>query len=156
MDAHPPFKVFAQREDARVELATWRRQAAQFFATELGLAQDPPEGPPFPRSAEVEVMIATRDGATGRRRCVGRPREEEDLREADAAEARAGTSGLALLAKRCPMVWLVYPEAGDDRVALRIAAILASTLLGPIVAPGGEAIFGVKTARLMLERPLAS
>ena len=49
------------------------------------------------------------------------------------------------------MVWLVTRDKEDDRVSLTIAAILASTLLGPILAPEGDAIFGVRTARMKLE-----
>jgi hypothetical protein len=48
-------------------------------------------------------------------------------------------------------VWLVVREADDDRAALTIAAVLASMLLGPILAPDGREIFGVRTARLKLE-----
>jgi hypothetical protein len=148
--------VFAQRADARIELATWRNQASQFFATELGLAEDVHTEAPFPPTAETRVMIATRDGTTGTRRCEARPRVATDLELARAAEAQTRTAGLALLAERCPTVWLVHTETSDDRIALRIAAILASTLLGPIVAPDGTAIFGVKTARQRLERPPGS
>jgi hypothetical protein len=44
-------------------------------------------------------------------------------------------------------VWLVECEGPDDRAALRLAAILAGVLLGPILAPRGAALFGPKTAR---------
>jgi hypothetical protein len=48
-------------------------------------------------------------------------------------------------------VWLVVRESPDDRVALTLAAILASALLGPVLAPEGDELFGVRTARLKLE-----
>jgi hypothetical protein len=58
---------------------------------------------------------------------------------------------MSLLAQRCEVVWLVTFESDDDRVALTIAAILASTLLGPILSPAGDEVFGVRTARMKLE-----
>lgn len=68
---------------------------------------------------------------------------------------------MSLLAERCKMLWLVMiegdagasaPDPDADRVALTIAAILASSLLGPILSPNGDELFGVRTARLKLER----
>jgi hypothetical protein len=38
-------------------------------------------------------------------------------------------------------------------LALRLAAILASVVLGPILDPETSEIFGVKTARLKIEGP---
>jgi hypothetical protein len=52
-------------------------------------------------------------------------------------------------------VWLVTRETVDDRIALRLAMILASVHLGPIVDPLGPDIFGVKTARGKLDSPRA-
>jgi hypothetical protein len=40
-------------------------------------------------------------------------------------------------------------------VALTLAAIFASVLLGPIVPPKGDRVFGVRTARLELEKKSA-
>ncbi|HZU83705.1 MAG TPA: hypothetical protein VE987_12345, partial [Polyangiaceae bacterium] len=60
---------------------------------------------------------------------------------------------LARLARRCQTLWLIAREASPDPLALRLAAILASVLLGPIVDAAYEEIFGVKTARSKLERP---
>jgi hypothetical protein len=54
------------------------------------------------------------------------------------------------LAKRCPRVLLIESEGTDDRVALLLAALIASVELGPIVTPKAE-IFGVRTARMKLE-----
>jgi hypothetical protein len=48
-------------------------------------------------------------------------------------------------------VWLVARESEDDRVALTIAAILASSLLGPILTPAGDELIGVRSARMKLE-----
>jgi hypothetical protein len=143
--------VFAQREDARVELVTWKRHAADFFDVELALnvTKEYPEG--FPRIDAVGVVIAPRSGPPeAQRLCYGRPRRDEDLRAAEDADSLAGNTGLGLLAKRCQAVWLVVMEETADRTALLLAAILASVVLGPILSPEG-ALFGVKTARGKLE-----
>ena len=62
-----------------------------------------------------------------------------------------GTFGLALLARRCKTIWLLVPEVEEDRAALTLAAIFASHMLGPIMSPGGQELYGVRGARLKLE-----
>jgi hypothetical protein len=162
------FTVFAQRDDAFLDASALTQQARRFFATDLGLTVDkryelvvdttstrPPsrvgQDVPLPRVDAARVVIAANE-EHGTRLAYGRPRDDDDLRIADEAEARVGYAGLALLAKRCHAVWLVQVDArGEgDRVALRIAAIFASVLLGPILAPRGASLFGVKTARSRL------
>jgi hypothetical protein len=153
------FTVFAQRSDARVEAAAWERHAAQFFGVELRL--------PFPKryvfdpprrdAALVSVTPANRPAST--RLCYGRPREKDDLFAADEADLRQGSAGLGRLAQRCAFVWLVEVEVdvegegerNDDEPALRLAAILASVVLGPILTPDGETLLGVRSARAKLE-----
>jgi hypothetical protein len=79
-----------------------------------------------------------------------RPRAESDL--ADAGKATAG-GGLPELAARCPMVALVLLEPdATDRGALRVAALLSSALLGPILSPDKTSLFGARSARDMLAR----
>src|SRR5262249_2935882 len=137
--------VFAQGQP-RVDVDTWDAHARRFFATRLGVAEQP-------LSTEAVCFVLTLDGGeSGTRWAFARPRDAEHLRMADAAEARAGGGGLAQLARRCPTVWIVARESDDDRLALRLSAILASILLGPIVDARGPEIFGVKTARAKLER----
>jgi hypothetical protein len=145
------FTVFAQRRDARVEAEVWRRHAAQFFDAELRVTVPKQYvfDPPASDAAEVGLTTATRAEAT--RLCFGRPREKDDLEAADVADVRQGSAGLGLLAKRCPTVWLVATLGEGDEAALRLAAILASVVLGPILTPDGMELFGVRTARAKLE-----
>ncbi len=144
----PALLVFAQQAGGRVDPAAWTAHAERFFATRVGLA-----GPPVVGGEAVELrFVIAPDGATpGVRAVVATPREDADLALADRAEARASGSGLALLARRCPWVWRVSREGEGDALALRLAAIAASLLLGPVVDPRGPEIFGVKTARAKLE-----
>ncbi|MBX3222376.1 MAG: hypothetical protein KF795_17785 [Labilithrix sp.] len=146
------FTVFAQRSDAALDIAALKTHASRFFDTKLGLtvAKSYVDAPPA--SDAARIVLASDDGAaSGTRLCFGRPTDAADRAAAEAAERAQSTHGMALLAHRCPMVWLVVRESDDDRVALTLAAILASALLGPILAPAGDELFGVRTARMKLE-----
>jgi hypothetical protein len=166
--APPPrveaYLVFAQRSDARLETDAWTRNAAQFFDARVGLTADKrydPSRPAPSRDAARVVVVPASGEPGGTRLCFARPRSEDDLAAAEVAEASAGpaaVAGMVTLARRCGVVWLVVAE-GDvpdlDRVALRIAGVVASVVLGPILAPSGGALFGVKTARARLASPRA-
>jgi len=156
------YAVFSQRPDARADIDAWNAHAERFFATRLGLAEERsyasyPGGTPPSRVDRVRFVVSpvvsslsSRPGdAPGIRAASARPRDADDLALADRADV-AGT-GLALLARRCPMVWLVEREGPDDRLALRLATVLASILLGPILDPARPELFGAKTGRLKLE-----
>lgn len=149
------FTVFAQREDAALDVAALRTHAERFFDAKLGLTVEKRYGEPPPPSVDAaRIVVATADPTTsGTRLCYARPTDPDDLAAAEAAEAAQATYGMAALARRCRTVWLVerVPEHdGDDRVALLVAAVLASALLGPILAPRGDELFGVRTARTKL------
>lgn len=147
------FLVFSQRPDACLDTRQLEHHAARFFATKIGLTVDKRYGDLRPAVDAARVVVASEDGlAAGTRLCFGRPADAGDVALADDAERRAGTTGMALLAQRCKTVWLIETEGGDDdRVALTLAAVFASVMLGPIVPPRGDAIFGVRTARTRLE-----
>jgi len=152
------FAVFSQRAGATLDAAALEQNAARFFTTRLGLSVDKDYGPSAPAVDAAHVVVAGASATTsGTRLCYGRAVEPADVDAAGAAERRQGTYGLALLAQRCPTLWLVVPTGDDDRTALTIAAIFASVMLGPILSPDGPTgaprIFGVRTARLELEAP---
>jgi hypothetical protein len=150
-----PLLVFGQRVDARVDIDAWNAHAARFFETRIGLATAGAPGTvagvEAPATADTSFVVAPEGEAPGVRSARARPTAPADLALADAAEARAGGGGLALLARRCGIVWLVTREGPRDALALRLAAILASVLLGPILDADAGEIFGVKTARAKLE-----
>jgi hypothetical protein len=151
-DRSAAFTVFAQRGDAMLDLAAIKTQSTRFFEARLGLTVEKRYAHPPPETDAARVVLASNDGLTsGTRLCFARPATTDDHAAAEAAERRQGTTGMSLLAQRCPVVWLVTREADDDRVALTIAAIFASTLLGPILSPAGDELFGVRTARMKLE-----
>ncbi len=144
--------VFAQRSDARLDVSAISGQARRFFATELGLMAEKNYGDVPPVSDDADVVVSGPDANAGVRRCSARPVTAEDLEKAASAEMRVTYTGLSGLAKRCGYVWLVSAEGPTDVTALLIAAIFASVFLGPILAPDESELFGVKTARLKLER----
>lgn len=153
----PPRKgsllVFSQGPNVVLDMEAVKRSAERFFAAKVGLTVEKDYGGfDGPQEDAARVVLAAADAA-GTRLVFGRRTTDADVVAAEAAERAQGTYGLALLAQRCPTAWLVVPEADDDPVALSIAAIFASVMLGPILAPDGETIFGVKTAREKLERP---
>jgi hypothetical protein len=132
--------VFAQPGHVRVDVDAWSAHAARFFATRLGLA-----------SEEHSFVVAPDGHPPGIRAALPRPSTTADFSAADAAEARARGAGLALLARRCKTVWVVARESPSDALALRLAVILASVFLGPILDPASAEIYGVKTGRAKVE-----
>jgi hypothetical protein len=149
--------VFAQRSDARIDIDSWNAHAERFFRTRIGLAEDMRDAPgdPAPRSTAARLVVAPAAETPGIRAVAARPREADDLSIAAEVDAHAGATGLALLARRCETVWLVSREGDSDALALRLAAILASIFLGPILDASASELFGVKTARAKLDAMLA-
>jgi hypothetical protein len=141
------FVVFSQAEGARVDIDAWDAHAARFFRTRLSLADA--TGP-----AGCAVRVAPEGTPAGVRRIRARPRDEDDLAAAVAADVQ--NTGLATLARRCGTVWLVEREAEDaplaGSTALRLAAIVASVVLGPILDARVPELLGVKSARNRFER----
>lgn len=134
--------VFAQTADADIDIDGWNAHAMRFFDCRIGLAESSP-------SSRTAMVVAPDGEAPGIRHLLARPPDAEDLRIAEAADP--GASGLALLARRCRGVWIVERKGDDDRLALRLAIVLASVLLGPILDARGPHLFGVKTGRAKLE-----
>jgi len=145
------YTVFAQQPDARIDVAAWKGNARRFFDAELELAGPGTRDAAPPATGGVEVVVTRRDRLAATRTVLVRQRAAADLVAADRAEAGGG---LALLARRCPMVVLVALQRGvePDDVALFLAAVIASVVLGPILTPDHARMFGVRTARLELER----
>jgi hypothetical protein len=136
--------VFAQRAQPRLEVESWNEHGERFFDTRIGLAE--------PLESGARLVIAPAGHDPGVRWVEGRTRSDEDLAEAEAAEARAGGGGLALLARRCQSVWLVEKIGEADSLALQLAAVMASVLLGPILDGAVGELFGVKTARAKISQ----
>jgi hypothetical protein len=146
------YTVFAQSNLVRLDVPALRHHAAQFFRAQVGLTVEKRYDEQSPPSDAARIVLSSEDAtASGTRLVYGRFVTPSDVDAADEAERAIGTYGLALLARRCPTLWSVVPNSANDRTALTLAAVLASTYLGPILSPGGREIIGVRSARLKLE-----
>ena len=97
-------------------------------------------GDEIPEVDGAHVVLSSEGEATLVRTVLLRPRAESDLE--DARKATAG-GGLRELASRCPTVALVVLEPdASDRGALRVAALLSSVMLGPILSPDKSSLLG--------------
>lgn len=141
------YLVFAQQESADPGVDAWNAYATRFFKTRLGLAEEPRRDE---SGVNLRIVVAPEDAPPGIRSVLGRLRSAVDLATAEAAEAHSGGGGLSLLARRCNAVWLVVRDGEPDGTALLLAAILAGSLLGPILDSRSLDLFGVKTARARL------
>jgi hypothetical protein len=151
--AREVYLVFSQRDDTRPDGATWDTQARRFFGASLTVRAGVSEAV---RDGGARIAVTPEGAPQAERNVRARTATEADYALARDAEVRMSGGGLGLLARRCPIVWEVEREADSDPDALRVAAVLASVLLGPIVDARGPEIFGVKTARQKLERAAAS
>ncbi len=144
LEGEAGYLVFAQQESADPDVDAWNAHATRFFKTRLGLAEEPrrDEG-----GVKLRIVVAPDGRPPGIRSVHGRLRTARDLATAEAADARSGGGGLSLLARRCNAVWLVVRDGEPDAMGLRLAAILAGSLLGPILDSRSLDLFGVKTAR---------
>ena len=145
------WRVFVQRTDARIDIAALENQAARFFRTKIGLMAPKrydEAAPPSVDEAEIAIAPPARD--TSIRRIVVRPVADEEYVLAAELEHERSVTGLSALARRCNYVVEVERAGGDDAASLLLAAILASTHLGPIMDVDARDLFGVKTARIRL------
>lgn len=154
-DPEQAILVFAQGRDARLDAEALRVTAERYFDTTVGFTVPKRYVDPFPERDAARVVVAP--SATlpgGVRLCVGRRTKKEDLILAKTVDELQGPAGLYELAKRCETVWRIERSGEDDRTSLLLAAVFASTMLGPILTK--KALFGVRTARKMLEAPPTS
>lgn len=152
------YRVFLQRFDARFEVAALEQRAAQFFHTKVGLMAPKRyrAAAPIVDLARFAMALSARpndDVAPNAVRAVYlRPATVSDHESALSVEYARQATGLGGLARRCSTVAEIERTSDDDPWALLLAAIFASTHLGPIVDVGARDIFGVKTARARLAR----
>jgi hypothetical protein len=147
LPAAEAWSLFSPDPSARLDAARVVQQARTFFTTDLALVL----GDPAIDADRLEIELPLASGPT-RVEVVTVPLADAPLVLAAAHEAvRAiGGAGMDALVARAQRVWQVRGSA-TDTAALLVSAVLASTLLAPIVPPGGGAIFGVRGARERLE-----
>ncbi len=133
----------------RVEAARWAQQARTFLDAIMTVEGDPMSDSLALTVAPLRAPHITRV-----------PVQTLPLADCPAILAAAergvgaiGGAGMDVLVARATRVWQV-PRAvdGDPRAPLVVAALLASVLLGPIVPPDEVTIYGVRGARVRLEK----
>lgn len=142
------YSILAPDAIFRVEAARWVHQARTFLdaavAVEGGTGDDiviavaPVVGgvptrvtvQTLPIAECPEVMVAARRGV----------------------DAIGGAGMDVLVARAQRIVQVALAVEGDPRAPLLVAALLASVLLGPIVPPDEVTIYGVRGARVRLEK----
>jgi hypothetical protein len=142
------FTIFSPEAVPRVEAARWSQQARTFLDAEVVVLGE--ASGTLPDLATVELAVA---GTPVTLRTFPISLESELLEAADRGVRAIGGAGFDVLVARAKRIWQI-PIAvdGDPRAPLVVAALLASVLLGPIVPPDEETIFGVKGARTRLSK----
>lgn len=144
-----PYLVFSQSSLTSLEAGRLSQHAKRFFGAEFELRERPEGG----EAGELVMALSGVKGAAGAVfHARVRPATAADYEAAERAERAGAAGGMALLARRCAFVWeLDLGEKGEVEL-LRLCAILASVLLGPIMPPEGDTLFGVRGARERAER----
>lgn len=131
----------------------WAHQGKRFFAAELQVISVKRYETGWPRFDSGELTVSAKGLAKPARifvRTVPSDAASAVVEAARRAVIGMGGAGFDVLVARTKRVWQFRAE--DDREepgALLVAAIVASVVLGPVLAPDG-ALFGVKTARTRL------
>jgi len=161
LSVNAAYTLFAPDPSARIDIATLAQKARTFFATALEI--DPVKAYPNGETPDSDAVfiditpLGKRTATATRVYVVTWPLEKNPQFRTigDTAANAIGGAGMDVLVARAKRIWQVSKDVthGEDRYApLRIAAILASVLLAPIVPPEGNTIYGVKGARERLER----
>lgn len=149
-----PTRVFSQQPDLVAALPKLLQHARRFFAAELDVLSASAPDRPEPLNAQVSIQLASaRYPGQGRFAISSRPATDDDRFAAEAAEARGSAGGMALLAARCPAVWVVTAEGEVTGSAeLQLSALLASVALGPVLPEDESTLYGVRGAMERAER----
>jgi hypothetical protein len=146
--------VFSQSPESRIEVAAWNAHVQRFFGIRLTVAEGVAAGEneAHGQSAHAGFVIEVAGEPATLVAAFARPRNESDLAEAESADAHAGARGFALVARRCPSVWVVHRTSETDAAAMRLAMGLSSLFSGPILDRRAGELFGPKTARAKIEQ----
>ncbi len=138
-------RVFSQQPDLLAALPKLLQHARRFFAAELEVLASSP-------AVRLRLDSARYPGH-GTFRIEAREATADDRFAAEAAEARGRAGGMALLAARCPAIWVVTPESDVTGSAeLQLTALLASVALGPVLPADESTLYGVRGAMERAEK----
>ena len=143
--------IFAQQTEHSLNFRRLLANAARVFDVEIEVSGEfGVEELTSPYTAGARLVARSRRGGWIVPFSVRvRPASYHDMQDARDAEARSHASGMSLLADRCPSVWeLESPADAAQAHAWVIAAVLASTALGPILPEDRSKLLGVRSAML--------
>ena len=151
-------RVFSQQPDLVAALPKLLAHARRFFAAELDvLSASAPERPDLAHAVVSLRLESARYPGSGSFRIESRPATAADREAATAAEIRGKAGGMALLAARCPVLWIITPQADASGSAeLQLSALLASVALGPVLPSDESTLYGVRGAMERAERASSS
>ena len=136
--------------DARVEMPRWMHAARTFLDAALSALEGGDDG---------EVLVGVAPARAVAKVTVVRVRTmlvsaaPEGLAAAHAGVRAIGGAGMDALVAKAKRVWQVGRAVeGDARAPLVLAAALATVMLAPVVPPDEVTIFGVRGARMRLEK----
>jgi hypothetical protein len=149
------YLVFDQSRDVIPDEHRLITTARAHFGAELAFPRRHVLGiPPATAELGVTVTVGKRPAFTLEVRI--RRATEEDHRAADRAEQLGRAGGMATLARRCAVVWEITAGTATEGELVLFTAMLAATVLGPVLPPDGSTLFGVRGARERAERLLGS
>ncbi len=145
------YAVLAPETSSVFALERWDHQARRFFGATLAATPTKRYDSGWPRFDSGRLEVGAREGEAARSVCIQTlpsDRAAAVLEQARAGVVAMGGAGFDVLVGRTKRVWQFQGSADDasSTASLLAATIVASVLLGPILAPDGS-IFGVKTAR---------
>jgi hypothetical protein len=147
-------RVFSQQPDLIAALPQLLAHARRFFAAELEvLSASPPERAEL-AAARVSLRLeSARYPGSGTFRLEARATTGDDRAAAERAEARGRAGGMAQLAARCGVIWVLTPDGEVTGSAeLQLSALLASVALGPVLPADESTLYGVRGAMERAER----
>src|SRR5262245_23204835 len=126
--------VFCQHAEPFVDLVAILGNARRYFEASIEVRSQRTDAiGSLATSAELFLRSA-RYAHEGAFSVTARPRTHADLATARQAEERGRAGGMAMLAERCPTVWIVEPLSDAPEAAtLNLCAVLAATALGPVL-----------------------
>jgi hypothetical protein len=148
-----PYLVFSQATELQIDAFSLVHKARRFFEAELAITEQKYRGEGVEAQGHIELGLTLR-GRTAPivMTALVRRTVPADLEAAARAEQAGRAGGMALLARRCPWVWALDEAPGHLEEMHVVCAILAATLLGPVMPPDESTLYGVRGARERAER----
>jgi hypothetical protein len=153
LDSVMTWSILSANSSANVDFVRWMHAARTFFDAELHQADEKNLGAEHGFCVGVAPARRVSEVTLVRVRTFDRSQCDAVMRAADAGVQAIGGAGMDVLVAKAVRVWMVgLEEGGDARAPLVLAAVLANVMLAPVVPPDEVCVFGVRGARIRLER----